>query len=283
MLKARYPKFEYSKARAHWAPVHEYASLWNAASSIPNVVEPYLIKVMRQVAAKLDPKKDADLIRDIDTFNKQEGQHFQQHGQYTEMLVREGYTKVPEFEQERKDEYVDWLKNRSLKYNLAYCEGFESMSAGGATPWFDPNNHYLDGCDPEAVNMWRWHIAEEFEHREVCFRAFKALYCRGLINSIVNGYFYRVWAFLVSLKHISSFQQNINKYMLEIDRAKMTPEERAESERREKEVGEDAKRRNRGIFRVFLPTYNPAHLRKPQGQDEFLRRVEPGGDLAAAT
>jgi uncharacterized protein len=278
-MQPRYPKIDYSKVRADWAPIREFAHRFNSASSIPVVVEPYLIKVMRKVKEKLDPKY-VQLHNDIDVFNKQEGQHYQQHGMFNAMLVKAGFPKILEFEKDMKDQYVDWIKNKSLKFNLAYCEGFESLSAPSVYMWFEEDNKYLQGCDAPALDMWRWHLAEEFEHREVCFQSFKALYGRGFINSIVNGYFYRVWAFFYAMNHLKAFQQKVLDYMFEVDRAAMTPEQVAASKARHAAATKDYEARMKGVLLTLLPFYNPGRKRPPPGMDKFIKRLEPGGDIA---
>src|SRR3546814_2860818 len=84
------------------------------------------------------------------------------------VLRAQGYEGLKPLEDKIQAEYDDWLRTRSLRFNLAYCEGFESMSASACEAWFEDFGDFLDGADPVVADMWRWHLAEEFEHRTVC-------------------------------------------------------------------------------------------------------------------
>src|SRR3546814_7755941 len=72
--------------------------------------------------------------------------------------------------------------------------------------------------------MWRWHLAEEFEHRTVCFDVYEEL--SGL--NPVSRYFYRLYGYFYAIIHLGRFQSMVAKKLIEHDRATMTPEERSE-------------------------------------------------------
>ena len=44
-MQVRFPKWDFSGLRAHWAPHREFAQIHNAASTVPAYVEPFLLKV----------------------------------------------------------------------------------------------------------------------------------------------------------------------------------------------------------------------------------------------
>src|SRR5690606_26785251 len=166
-VKARFPKFDFSQIKAHWAPNAEFAQGFNAASLIPAYVEPYLLKVMKIAQGKIDPGK-TKLLEDLDIFCKQEMQHCKNHLVFNKVLRDQGYEGLKPFEDKIRGDYDRFLKTRSLRFNLAYCEGFESMSASACEAWFEDYDDMLEGADPAAADLWRWHLAEEFEHRTVC-------------------------------------------------------------------------------------------------------------------
>src|SRR3546814_12853539 len=78
--------------------------------------------------------------------------------------------------------------------------------------------------------MWRWHLAEEFEHRTVCFDVYEEL--SGL--NPVSRYFYRLYSYFYAIIHLGRFQSMVAKKLIEHDRATLTPEEVEESLARDK-------------------------------------------------
>lgn len=276
----RYPKMDYSQARAHWTRNIAFAQDRNAASTIPTPVEPWLIKVL-QSALKLLPAADEQVRRDVLDFIGQESQHFRQHRQFNKMIVSAGYPRLAEFEKELADDLDRFLETRSLRFQLAYADGFESLGAISGGVWFEKSDAFLVDADEVGVALWKWHMAEEFEHRTVCFDFYHALYGRGLWNAVINGYFYRVYGFLFALIHLGKYSRRVKAYLLDIDRATMTREQQVQLDADIKEFA-TFQRRNvlPQLLKNFLPWYNPARKRVPQGLFEYLRRFEPGGDYA---
>ena len=276
----RQPSIDYAQVRPNWAPIPEFAQHHNAASTIPVHVEPYLIRVLGKIRALVDPA-DARMLEEIDIFIKQESQHYRQHAAFNRVLARSGYDRIAGFEQVLKADLAGFLEKRSLKFNMAYAEGFEAMGPPSAAVWFERSDPFLHGADTEAVDLWKWHMAEEFEHRTVCFDLYRKVYCRGLLNSVWNGWIYRVYGFLFAVKHLGGYIERVSSYLIEQDRSAMTEEELAASRARQKNVAA-AYRRNMlpRLARVLSPFYTPRQKRTPAGLAEFLIRFEPGGDRA---
>jgi uncharacterized protein len=280
-LKVRYPRIDYSQTRPHWTRNIAFAQDRNAASTIPTPVEPWLIKILQSAVEKL-PAEDAALREDVLGFIGQESQHFRQHRQFNKMIIAAGYPRLAEFEQQLADDLDRFFKTRSLKFLLAYADGFESLGAVAGGTWFEKSDRFLEGADPIGTALWKWHMAEEFEHRSVCFDFYHALFGRGLWNAVVNGYFYRVYGFVFALLHLGAYSKRVKAYLLEVDRAAMTPEQQASLDRDIKELESFNKRVVLPqLLKNFLPWYNPARKRIPRGLFEYLKRFEPGGDLAA--
>lgn len=269
-MKVRFPKFDFSQIKAHWAPNKEFAQGFNASSLIPAYVEPYLLKVMKMAQTKVDPS-NTRLLEDIDIFCKQEMQHMKHHLAFNKVLRAQGYEGLKPLEDKIQAEYDDWLKTRSLRFNLAYCEGFESMSASACEAWFEDFGDFLDGADPVVADMWRWHLAEEFEHRTVCSDVYTAL--SGL--DPVSRYFYRIYGYIYALVHLGKFSKAATAYLLATDRETMTQEEVEASIARHKEVGRRIKKSALPmLIKVLSPFYDPAKRRDPRGQKEFLEAFE---------
>ncbi|MES2756565.1 MAG: metal-dependent hydrolase [Pseudomonadota bacterium] len=252
MMKVRFPKWDFSTMRAKWAPSLEFSQRYNAASTVPAHIEPYLIKVMMAAKKVLDPKH-TQLHADLDIFIKQEVQHCKQHVAFNKALYALGYEGMQELEKPYKDDYDRFLKTKSLRFNLAYSEGFEAMGSSSAEVFFEDLNEFLEGADADSVAMWKWHLAEEFEHREVAFQVYHAIYGKGLFS-----YLYRLYALIYAVKHIRSHTERVAEYLLSVDRAKMTPEEAQASVARAKEVGSKVgKATLPRLIGVLSPFYDP--------------------------
>lgn len=279
-LIVRYPKIDYSNVPAHWAPNLAFAQDRNATSLIPTPIEPWLIRVLQSAVGKLGPK-DAALRDDVVAFIGQESQHFRQHRMFNKGLIAQGYPKLAEFEKALEADLAGFEKHRSLKFMLAYADGFESLGAVAGSVWFEHSDAFLEGADPNATALWKWHMAEEFEHRSVCFDFYHALYGRGLWNAIVNGYFYRIYGFVFAMRHLNGYMKQMRDYMLDVDRETMSEAQKAQLERDLKAYETLHKKHTLPqLLKNFLPWYNPARKKTPRGLVEYLRRFEAGGDMA---
>jgi uncharacterized protein len=281
-MRVRLPKIDYSNVRPDWAPNREFAHDRNASSTIPTHVEPYLIKVMQKAKAEL-PAHHAELHREIDIFIAQESQHFRQHNAFNRRIREAGYPGLEAFENELRDTYVAFLANRSLKFNLAYSEGFESLGPPAAALWFEHSDAFLEGADPEAVALWKWHMAEEFEHRETCHRLFHALYSRNLWQRFWNGWLYRCYGFLYAAVHLGRYTKAVRRYLIATDRAKMSPEEIQQSVANVRAVGMLAREHMvPELIKVFSPFYDPGKKPEPRGLAAYLERFDKNGDMGLA-
>lgn len=273
-ITIRYPRIDYSQIRAHWAPNIAFAQHQNATSIIPAPVEPWLIKVLQRATELLPPDCDA-LRADMALFIGQESQHFRQHRMFNKVIAAQGYPELAGYEQQLADDLDRFLRTRSLKFALAYADGFESLGAVQGGIWFGPMAGLTDGADANAVALWKWHMAEEFEHREVCFQIYHALYGRGLWGRIWNGYFYRVYGCIYAMAHLQGYMARMFDYMIARDRAVMSVAEQAKLDR-------DIKALKRFQLRTFfpqllknlLPWYNPGRKKVPDGLFAYLGRFE---------
>jgi predicted metal-dependent hydrolase len=280
-MVVRYPRIDYSKIRAHWAPNIAFAQHQNATSIIPAPVEPWLIKVL-QKAMDLLPADKGRLRDDMAAFIGQESQHFRQHRMFNKVIAAQGYDRLAEFEKQLADDLEGFYRNRSLKFMLAYADGFESLGAVQGGIWFERMDALLEGADPNAVALWKWHMAEEFEHREVCFQIYHALYSRGLWGKIWNGYFYRIYGCIYAMAHLQGYMGRMFAYMVEQDKKGMSETEKAAFDA-------DIKALQKFQFRVFfpqllknfLPWYNPGKKPVPPGLFDYLRQYEKAAPAAA--
>lgn len=282
-MHVRFPKIDYSEIEPHWAPNIAFCQDRNATSIIPAPVEPWLIKLLQE-ALPLLPPEAAKLRADIRDFIGQESQHFRQHRQFNKRMVEAGYPELAKMEAGLAADLERLTRTRSLKFRLAYADGFESLGAVSGAIWFEHSDEMVGGLDNAAVRLWKWHMAEEFEHREVCFQVYKAIYGRGFWKRIANGYFYRVYGFLFAMWHLRGFASKATAYMVEVDRSRMTPAEQAKLERDTKAFKRFQRRTFlKPLLANFLPWYDPGKKPVPRGLFEYLARFEKGGEWATTS
>ncbi len=274
-MQVRFLEVDFSTLKPHWAENREFAQLYNAASVCPAYVEPYLVKVMT-AAKKALPPKFTKLHEEMRIFTLQEMQHCKQHIAFNKVM-RSEYPEIEPIEKAYEKDYNGFLKNKSLHFNVAYSEGFEAMSSIPTTSFFEEFDDYWAGSDPRVEALWKWHLAEEHEHREVMHDLYRSLYGRGPF-----AYAYRIYGFLYACRHIMKYVNAVGKVLLEADRAGMTPEELAASKAREKAITKRAWSSAMRHFRSILsPFYDPSKRVAPRGVAEILARTSIQAPLDA--
>jgi predicted metal-dependent hydrolase len=262
-MRVRQPTIDFSQVVPRWTKNGEFAQSFNALSTVPAYIEPYLISVMRKAKDKLDPTTDAELLADIEIFIKQEAQHFKLHRAYNNRLREAGgYDGMKPLEDRYEADYDRFLAKRSLHFNVGYSEGFEAIGSAGAEFWVDYAEKVLKEVDPATLELWRWHLAEEYEHRTVVHRLYQRLYGKGP----TKGYVTRALTFLYAVVHIEAHTARMMRYLVTADQATMTPDERTASAVRAKKVTRD-RRKNlwTTVKRGIAPSYDPGLLPPPKG------------------
>lgn len=274
-MQVRSLEIDFSSLEPHWSRYIDFAQSMNANSTVPAYVEPYLAKVLAR-ARKALAQNSPELTRDISLFVRQEMEHCRQHNAFNEMVVRSYPQIVPELERYGAD-YERFLRTRSLQFNVAYSEGFESMF-GLTTPvqWRARDVLWADS-DPRVEALWKWHLAEEHEHREVMLRVYHALYGRG-----ARAYAFRIYGFIYAMVHIGGHVRRTQKALLRIDRARMGEEAwkaRARPPRQPKGIGQFV----RAFAQVLSPGYDPSTRQPLDGLSEILAEKTIRAPLAGAT
>ena len=206
-------------------------------------LEPYLIRTMKEAKKQIS---DPQLIDDVERFSAQEGQHYRQHMRLNDAIRLQGFPKLAEFEKKLDADYRRFSKTRSLRFNLAYAEGFEALTTAFARFSFERGGD--DGTHPAVAELYQWHLIEELEHRTVAFDVY---------DHLCGGYLYRLGAGLYAQWHMSSFIRRVTRYMLEAD-----PEA---VERCGGQANLDARRREAApdVRKMLLPkllkTYSPRY------------------------
>ena len=247
-MHARLPHIDFSNADAHWIPAAPaLAHQLNGASLLLPYLEPYLIKTMKMARPRLAEVAPA-LLDDLDTFNRQEANHFRVHAAYNRVMC-EQYPGLDGFEAEIRADFLRFSAEKSLAWNLAYCEGFESTGVIQSEFFLQEIDDLLENADPAVTELWRWHLAEEFEHRNVAHDVLKALY---------PGWRLRLSGFRECGRHLYGFTNRVREHMLAIDRERGRLRENDAYRRSARAVA----RRERAfqlprVAKIFMPGYSP--------------------------
>lgn len=206
-LTPRRPQIGFREADPCWIPrAPRNAHRLNGASLAMPYLEPFLIRVMRESRPDIE-RVAPHLIDDLDAFNRQEANHYRIHAQYNEILLDQ-YPGLDAYEAEIKRDFESFLPERGLAWSLAYCEGFECLGLIQAEFFLEEIDDVLEDADSKVVELWRWHLAEEFEHRSVT---------HDVLHAIYPGWRARLKGFRAFGRHLPTITERVADFMLEMD------------------------------------------------------------------
>lgn len=168
-------------------------------------LEPYLIRTMKEAKKQV---RDPALVDDLERFSAQEGQHYRQHMRLNDAIRLQGFPRLAELEKELDADYRRFTREKSLRFNLAYAEGFEALTTAFARFSFEQGDE--GRIHPQVAALYSWHLVEELEHRTVAFDVY---------DHVCGGYVYRLFAGLYAQWHMLRFIGRVVAYMLEADPA----------------------------------------------------------------
>jgi hypothetical protein len=265
-ITIRRPQFAYP---AHldpmvWPGQPELSYVLVGLSLLLPYLEPYLIRTMNEAKRRIT---DPELAADVALFNGQEGQHYRAHMRFND-AVREGYPTLAPLEAELERDYQRFTEERSLKWNLAFAEGFEAYTC--ATARFSLEEGLLQKLHPAARDLFEWHLVEEMEHRCVAFDAYEHLFGSYLYRLAVG--FYAQW-------HLNRFVDRAARAMLDEDRQKGRDHggPAAAWKRLEPHLSLMLRRLFPKVLRTYLPGYTPHRIEMPEGVAALLARPDYPG------
>lgn len=212
-------------------------------------LEPYLIRTMRAAQAHIH---DEALAEDARRFSQQEGHHYRNHARFNER-IREAVAPPARAELQRieaalETDYQRYTRDKSLRFNLAYAEGFEAMTCAMALAMAEHGAFQEPGAP--GGEIWPWHMAEEIEHRTVAFQVYERL---------VGSYAYRVLAGGFAQLHYVGYLRRFARAMARgrTPRSRLGPVQRSALRR---------------YLHTWSPRYDPARLEVPAGVQALLDR-----------
>jgi len=157
----------------HWHGGNSFRTQYfNALSMSFPVGEQFFIDSVREAAKRLGDSAEHQALRvTITDFCAQEATHRHVHSQYNQHLATQGL--------------VNHWQVRAAR-RIAKSQGFNPMHQLAATVAFEHitgvfadltlrHDDLLAGADAPMQTLWRWHSAEETEHKSVAFDLYKAL------------------------------------------------------------------------------------------------------------
>jgi uncharacterized protein len=148
----------------------ELAFAVNAVSLLMPYAEPYFVRTVRGATGELEPA-----LRETATaFCAQEARHHAEHRRFNDRITadRPGLVRLEGW----MARAYGWLdRTRSTRFSLAFAAASETIAFSIAR-WADRHDRALfDDVDPSVAALFRWHLAEEVEHKSVAFDVYEAL------------------------------------------------------------------------------------------------------------
>ncbi|MBK8961410.1 MAG: metal-dependent hydrolase [Proteobacteria bacterium] len=249
-MTVRRPAFSYpSPMPGHWnARRPEFSHIVNAASLAMPYLEPYLIKSMRAARERI---RDPELKKALDDYVAQESMHFSQHRRFNDTLQARGYRCIEALQARMAADYAELGAKRSLEFNLAYAEGFESMALAIGEMLIEDREHLFGASESGVATLVLWHFVEEIEHKNVAFDVFE---------HVAGGYFRRVHGFLYATAHIFKLTRDGYHALLQEDGLWRDWRSRLALARLLARIFAQLTPR---LLRILVPGYNPRQVADP--------------------
>ncbi|MEZ5572120.1 MAG: metal-dependent hydrolase [Halioglobus sp.] len=158
--------------RGDWLDNNAFlTAFFNGMSITFPVGEKFFIDSVRHFAGDIT---DPVLAQQIKGFCGQEGFHRREHQQYNETLCAARGYNLDKLEQKLTQRLAWAQKTLPPITNLAVTVAIEHFTAVLAELLLRKGS-ILDRAEPAMRALWRWHAAEEMEHKSVAFDVYKAV------------------------------------------------------------------------------------------------------------
>ena len=146
-----------------WHSGDPVATAWynSVSASLPRG-EAFFIDTMRMFRDTVP----AEIAAEIKAFTTQEINHTREHVAFNRLVADHGYN-VESIDQGIQA-MLELTEGRPKEFNLAITIALEHFAAIISHHLLsDPR--YLEGADPVAADIWRWHATEEIEHKGITY------------------------------------------------------------------------------------------------------------------
>lgn len=178
-----------------WHSNNPVATAWynSVSASLPRG-EAFFIETLRDFRDDLPPR----LAGEIKAFVSQEINHTREHVAFNRLVADHGYN-VESIDQGIKA-MLALAEGRPREFNLAISLALEHFAAVISRQLLI-KPEYLEGADPVAADVWRWHATEEIEHKGLMYDvwlhatrdwgAWKRYKTRALIAALITRKYFR--------------------------------------------------------------------------------------------
>ena len=168
-------------------------------------LEPFMVKTLRRVLGKI---RDEALREDVDRFCRQEAQHYQQHIDFNKVVISHGYPGLEQRIDTLRRDFDRFLADATDRFCVGYAEGFESYTTQSALQLLKFGHYDHRRTTRSFGDLFKWHMLEEIEHRNVAFDLYQHLY---------GDYFFRVRMCWIAQSHMLGFFRDCMKIMSRAD------------------------------------------------------------------
>ena len=171
-------------------------------------LEPFFVKSLRRV---IDRIGDDALREEVDRFSRQEAQHYQRHIDFNKAVYAHGYPGLEQRVDRLKRDFEGFLADKDDRFRIGYIEGFESYTTQFALQILASGLYDHRRTTRAIGNLFKWHMLEEVEHRNVAFDVYEHLF---------GGYLHRARMCWVSQNHMFRFIADCVRLMSSVDVAR---------------------------------------------------------------
>ena len=145
-------------------------AFFNALSMSFPFGEQFFIDAVRDVVATLSAQDQEKFRADVRGFIGQEATHRRIHALFNGHLESQG---LRDDWSPRAASRMQLMEGADPRHALAVTAATEHFTAMFAE-WLLAHPEVLEGAEPRLATMWRWHSAEELEHKAVAFDLYRA-------------------------------------------------------------------------------------------------------------
>jgi len=171
-------------------------------------LEPCFVKSLRRV---MDQIRDEALREDAERFSLQEAQHYRRHIDFNKAVFAHGYPGLEQRVEILKRDFEGFLANHTDRFRIGYIEGFESYTTQFALRVLASGLYDHRRTARPIGELFKWHMLEEVEHRNVAFDVYEHLY---------GDYLYRARMCWVAQRHMFRFIADCARLMSSADVAR---------------------------------------------------------------
>jgi len=143
-------------------------------------LEPFIVKSLRKVLPQI---RDEALREEVDRFCRQESQHHQKHADFNELFLARKYPGLEARIKRLRDDFDGYLRHRSERFRVGFVEGFESYTSQSALTLLASGLYEHKRSEPRFAGLFKWHLLEEIEHRNVAYDIYQHLYGSCLVRA----------------------------------------------------------------------------------------------------